>query len=263
MFWSAALCFVLILIIFRFTLYPIIRYFYDPKGLRKYPKLQFFSGLSDLPFIYEAHRGFRSQALLRAHSKHPVVRIGPNSLSFGHHEAISDIYGHRTECSKDHFYSILSGSHSHLADVVDRAEHARKRKTMSSAYAIKNLENWEFKVANMVREMITALDTQCTEPLRKTERPNQEDLNTDFRMWSNLFSIAAITNIGLSEDLGFLRQGNDLVTSGAMDGNTKRVHFRECLFSTAWAQSNLIWAYAWYPTLVRISKLVSSTYRKC
>jgi len=68
--------------------YPVVVYFLDPKGLRKYPNLNLVSGITDLGFIYESNKGFRSRALLDAHRKSPVVRIGPNSLSFSDISAI-------------------------------------------------------------------------------------------------------------------------------------------------------------------------------
>ncbi len=71
-----------------FILYPVLVYFHDPKGLRKYPNLNLISGITDLGFIYESNRGFRSNALLEAHKKSPIVRIGPNSLSFSDISAI-------------------------------------------------------------------------------------------------------------------------------------------------------------------------------
>jgi hypothetical protein len=71
-----------------FAVWPVVEYFRDPKGLRKYPNLNLLSGITDLSFIYEAHRGFRSRALLEAHQKSPVVRIGPNSLSYSDISAI-------------------------------------------------------------------------------------------------------------------------------------------------------------------------------
>ncbi|KIX04787.1 uncharacterized protein Z518_05658 [Rhinocladiella mackenziei CBS 650.93] len=247
---------------FYFVLVPILEYFRDPKRLRKYPKLSFWSGISDLPFIFEAHKGFRSNTLLQAHKRTPVVRIGPNSLSFSSPAAIKDIYGHNTPCSKDVFYSELAGTHYHLADVVDKAEHARKRKMLSSAYAIKNLEGWEHKVADMTNRLVKAFDARCTGPLPQGVCPPEQDLTVDYRMWTNLFTVAAIANIGLSEDLGFLDRGDDLIASEAADGTIKEVHFRECLHATAWAQSNLVWSYPWYKTLVKISKFLSPTYRE-
>jgi hypothetical protein len=71
-----------------FIVWPVVEYFRDPKGLRKYPNLNILSGITDLGFCYEAHKGFRSHALLKAHQKSPVVRIGPNSLSYSDLSAI-------------------------------------------------------------------------------------------------------------------------------------------------------------------------------
>lgn len=245
-----------------FVIIPIINYFRDPNGLRKYPNLSLLSGVSDLPFIYEAHKGFRSQALFNAHKKHAVLRIGPNALSFSRKEAIKDIYGHSTKCTKDTMYKVLAGSHYHLADVVDKPEHARKRKMLSSAYAIKNLEGWEHKVADLTGRLIKSFDARCTIPLAQGDPPSPETQTVDYRMWSNFFTVSAIASIGLSENLGFLERGDDLVTSEAPDGTLKKVHFRECLHATAWAQSNLVWSYDWFETLIRISKLVSPIYRQ-
>ncbi|KAL4889689.1 benzoate 4-monooxygenase cytochrome P450 [Aspergillus ambiguus] len=257
-----ALLFCLVFLIVYFGVIPIITYFRDPKGLRKYPKLSIWSGISDLPLVYLSHKGIRSKTLLEAHRKHPVLRIGPNALSYADPNAIRDIYGHGTKCNKDLFYSELSGTHFHLADVVDKGEHARKRKVLSSAYAIKNLENWEHKVVDMSRRLVKAFDARCTSPLPANSVPGPQDLTVDYRLWTNLFTIAAIANIGLSEDIGFLDQGSDLITSEDKDGTVKKVHFRDCLFATGSATSTLIWSYAWYPTLTRLSKLLSPTYRQ-
>jgi len=80
---------VVILLLFSyFIAWPVVEYFRDPKGLRKYPNLNLLSGITDLAFCYEAHKGFRSHALLVAHQKSPVVRIGPNSLSYSDLAAI-------------------------------------------------------------------------------------------------------------------------------------------------------------------------------
>ena len=48
------------LLIYYFVI-PIINYFRDPKGLRKYPNLTVVSGISDLPLVYYSHKGIRSQ----------------------------------------------------------------------------------------------------------------------------------------------------------------------------------------------------------
>ena len=245
-----------------FIVKPIVTYFYDAKGLRKYPNFYFFSGISDLPFLYESRKGFRSRNLFEAHKKHPVLRIGPNALSYSDPKAIKDIYGHGTPCVKDRFYSETSGTHSHLADVVDKKDHARKRKILSSAYALRNLEGWEFKVADVSGKLIKAFDARCTDPLPPNQLPKEEDLTVDYRNWTVLFAASAIASIGLSEDLGFLNEGSDTVKSESKDGTVKEVSFRECHAGTGRVSYELVWAYDWFKTFKRVSKLVSSTYRR-
>ncbi|KAL4878935.1 cytochrome P450 [Aspergillus karnatakaensis] len=259
-----------LVILYLFSVYilaPIVTYIIDPKNLRRYPTFHPLSGVSDLPFLFSAQRGFRSRELYELHKVHPVLRIGPNALSYADPGAIKDIYGHGTACVKDRFYSETSGSHSHLADVVDKQDHARKRKVLSSAYAIKNLEEWEYKVADLVGRLTRAFDGLCTKPptvnpANEVYIPGGEGLTVDYRFWSNMFTVAAIANIGLSEDLGFLEAGSDRITSESMDGATKEVSFKECISATAKATYTLVWAYDWYPTLVRLSKIVSPYYRK-
>jgi cytochrome P450 len=245
-----------------FLVIPVIKYFLDPKGLRKYPNFYLLSGISDIPFIYEAHKSFRSRNLFEAHKKHPVLRVGPNSLSYSDPNAIKDIYGHNTSCIKDRFYSETGGSHSHLADVVDKKEHARKRKVLSSAYAVKNLEEWEFKVADVSAKLIKAFDKRCTDPLPPNQNPSEEDLTVDYRNWTVLWTAAAIANIGLSEDLGFLDEGSDTVKSESKDGTVKNVSFRECHTATQRVSYQLVWSYDWFKTLRRLSKVFSSSYRR-
>ncbi|KAJ5647910.1 cytochrome protein [Penicillium lividum] len=114
----------------------------------------------------------------------------------------------------------------------------------------------------MTVRLIRAFDGLCTPPLKDSEIPKTTDLTLDYRMWSNLFTIAAIANIGLSEDICFIENGNDLITSEDTNGATKQVHFREFLLNTAIAQSNLVWSYDSFKTLTRISKVVSSSYRR-
>ncbi|RDW80368.1 hypothetical protein BP5796_05066 [Coleophoma crateriformis] len=247
-----------------FIALPVVTYFRDPKGLRRYPNLNFISGISDLGFVWEANKPFRSNALLKAHEKHPVIRIGPNSLSYGDVAAIKDIYGHNTKCIKDMFYDTLAGTHHHLADVRDKADHQRKRRIMASAYALKNLENWEHKVTDKTVRMLKALDGLCTAPLKAAARgiPAPEDLTVDYRAWANFFTLDAIADIGISERLGFLDQGHDLCTAEKMDGTLYQVNYRQCLHATARAQAGLVWAYEWFPLLCSISKVVSSEYRR-
>jgi cytochrome P450 len=160
------------------------------------------------------------------------------------------------------FYDTLAGTHHHLADTTDKLDHQRKRRILASAYALKNLEGWEHKVADKTARFIVAADARCTQALKKGMGPAPEDLVFDYRAYSNFFTLDAVADIGLSERLGFLDQGHDLVTAETMDGKLYKINYRQCLHATARAQSVLVWAYSWFPVLSKISKFVSNDYRR-
>lgn len=204
-----------------------------------------------------AHSGARSAYLTELHKKYPVIRVAPNTLSYGDVRAIKDIYGHNTPCIKDPSYVLFSGSHFHLADVIDRTDHGRKRKVLSSAYALKNLEEWEHKVADKMVRLIKHFDDCCTSPMKPDQKvPAPEDVNLDFRAWLNFFSLDAISDIGLSQSLGFLDKGHSRMIARRTDGTQYETDMRECLYKMAHKQSLLIWPYAWYPFLNRIADLI-------
>lgn len=204
-----------------------------------------------------AHGGARSAHLAGLHKERPVLRTGPNSLSFGSICAIKDIYGHGTPCTKDESYILTAGSHYHLADVVDKADHARKRKVLSSAYALKNIERWEHKVADKTRRMVAQIDKLCTAPPEgDASYADSIDVKVDLRAWLNFFSLDAIADIGLSERLGLLDQGHDRVIAQRKDGSTFETNLRECLYPTARKQSLLLWSYENYRFVDKISNLI-------
>lgn len=66
-----------------FLVWPVVKYFRDVKRLRRYPNMSLLAGITDLCFLWEARKGFRSKRLAELHKTHPVIRIGPNALSFG------------------------------------------------------------------------------------------------------------------------------------------------------------------------------------
>jgi len=84
MFGAACASLSVLSLLFYFIILPVFMYFRDPKILRKYPNLDLLAGITNLSFMIEAQRGFRSRKLHEMHSKGiPVIRTGPNSLSYG------------------------------------------------------------------------------------------------------------------------------------------------------------------------------------
>ncbi|KAJ5115852.1 hypothetical protein N7456_000200 [Penicillium angulare] len=237
---------------------PVFNYFRDPKGLRKYQKLAFFSGISDIPYCYLSSKGFRSKGITEAHkkAKSAILRIGPNNLSFSDVKAIKDIYGHSTPCLKDLKYSMTGGPHPNIFDVVDKAKHSEKRKRLSAAFAIKNLVHWEFKVADTTARLLNAFDARCTEPLPAGSNPMKSDLTIEFNHWINLFTIEAINSIALSSTLGVLEQGDDVVTAERMDGTKYKAHYRKAQNTSAYAASHFVWDYQNFWLFCQLSKIM-------
>jgi len=132
-------------------------------------------------------------------------------------------------------------------------DHARKQKTLSSAYAIENLEGWEHKVTEKIQRLIKHMDTCCTTPLAPGELSRPKGVNLDHRKCTNFFTLDVIASIGLCRKLGFLDQGNSMVTGRKTDGMTYQCDLRPALYQTARRHSLLIWPYKWYFT---INKLV-------
>jgi benzoate 4-monooxygenase len=242
-------------IVFFWMVWPVLQYFRDQKGFRKYPNYALFAGITDIPYCYLSALGFRSRDLTKLHEKSPILRIGPNNLSFGGIEAIRDIYGHSTTCVKDLKSAITADAHPHLFDVIDKPSHAAKRKRLSAAFAIKNLERWDFKVARTTERLCTAFDKLCTQPLSPGANPEASDLTVDFNKWANLFTIEAINNIALSSTLGLLEQGNDHVTAQRRDGTTYEAQYRKSQNTSAYATSHFVWDYNNFRLFVRLSKL--------
>lgn len=157
--------------------------------------------------------------------------------------AAQDIYGHGSPCSKDFFYTVLSGTHYHLPDVVDKGDHGRKRKILSSAYAVKNLETWEHKVADKVTRFLKACDAACTAPLQKGTDVDPNDLKFDYCQYAFFFAQDAIVDIGLSDKLGFLDNGSDTVVAESPSGKVYTSNYRDALHSTALAPATIVFAY--------------------
>lgn len=230
-----------------------------PKGSRKYTNFSPLSGLTDLRHCYLSACGYRSKGIYEAHrqTQAPILRTGPNALSFGDVRAIHDIYGHGTRCIKDMNYTILGGTHTQLFDVVDKAEHSQKRKRLSAAFAIKNFERWEFKVARITQRLLNVMDTHCTKPLQPGQIvPDPTDVTLDFGEWVYFFTIEAINSVALSSEMDLMDKGSDIVPAQKADGTLYQARYREAQNHSALAGAVFVWDYKHYPVLAKLSKLI-------
>lgn len=236
-------------LVLLFVLEPVAQYIWDPKELRRFPNHNALSGITNLGYIIERCRGFRSENLQKKHEYNPIVRTGPNSLSFSSPDAIRAIYGHSTTCVKGDMYAAPAGPHASLLDVISKEDHARKRRYMSHALATRNLETWEFKVANKVGKLLRQFDRICEQ---NASSNSTTPAVVDFRKWTNLFTIEAIVDIALSHELGCLDRGDDYVKITTADGKEKKVRYIECLHAGKRATSTLVWSTGWFRLFRRV-----------
>lgn len=83
----------------------------------------------------------------------PVVRFGPNSLSFNTNTALKTIYGHQPKVKKSQFYSVFPPTKDtfNTHSSIDKASHARKRRVLSHAFSKNAIESMEKYVLANVR----------------------------------------------------------------------------------------------------------------
>lgn len=103
------------------------------------------------------------------HDKYgPVVRIGPNHLSFTDLRAWKDIYGHRVgvdislqEMPKaEPFYNVIRGLPSSIVS-ADREEHQMLRRALSHGFSDSSMREQEPLIQQYVDLLIKRLHEQC------------------------------------------------------------------------------------------------------
>lgn len=243
-----------LIIALLFIIEPFATYLWDTKKLRRFPNATLFSGVWNIPFILQRLRGFRSKEIHSAHEKHSILRIGPNTVSFSSPSAIRAIYGHSTPCVKGGSYTTAPRAHPGLIEIIDKQQHANKRRILSNAFATRNLEQWEFKVVDKVQRLLHQFDRICD-----NGSANSDGI-IDFRRWANLFSVDAIVDIALSERSGCIDRGDDLVSITTSKGTLKEVRFVQTLHAARRPTSWLVWS-TWYQPLEFVLKRLPGPFR--
>ncbi|KIA75574.1 benzoate 4-monooxygenase cytochrome P450 [Aspergillus ustus] len=191
-------------------------------------------------------------------------------LSFGDVKAIKDIYGFGSSCQKHEMYKLQNGEgHMNILNVIDREDHNRKRRMLSHAFSAKNLETWEFKITDKVEKLVAQFDKRAHPPSpawktgTTTSQPDDDDTLVDARYWFNLFTVDAIADIALSERLGMLESGSDIVQipggGGPGEEEEGRAHaFIADMHEAARVKSKIVGTSEWYFILKAVVTFFSS-----
>ncbi|KAI0401406.1 isotrichodermin C-15 hydroxylase [Xylaria palmicola] len=146
--------------------------------LRTFPG-PFLQGATGLPWAIQHSIGVQAHRTQKLHEQHgPVVRIGPNHLSFTDTKAWKDIYGHRvgtdlhtSEMTKAPvFVSPIRGIPDSIIN-ADREEHSRFRRSLSHGFSDAAMRQQEPEIVKYVDLLIQRLHEECD---RGNEKLNLE-----------------------------------------------------------------------------------------
>ncbi|UKZ81786.1 hypothetical protein TrVFT333_009559 [Trichoderma virens FT-333] len=127
--------------------------------LAKYPG-PFLAKFTEWRDVYHAYREDKHLDLYDLHKRFgPIVRYGPNTLSFNHPAALRAIYGHKANVRKSDFYLSFPATPGAVSThtAIKRSVHARKRRVMSHAFSEAALKGVEEYVLAHIRLYIQKL----------------------------------------------------------------------------------------------------------
>ncbi|KAK7993614.1 hypothetical protein PG989_006995 [Apiospora arundinis] len=163
---------------------------------------------------------------IQVHQKYgPVVRIGPNQVSFSTSEALHTIHGSRQAYPKSDFYKPTSAKFEgapllNLFSVQDVAYHSSLKKTIGGLYTKTAVLGLEPKIDDCVKTF-----TQ-----RVKELTSDGPISLDMSSWVHYFSFDCLGELNSSEKLGFLESGCDIK---GMIAGSDRILFKTGLFAQA------------------------------
>lgn len=127
----------------------------------------------------------------------PVVRYGPNDLSFNSASALKTIYSHAAAAhiSKAPFYTPFASSGLSIQNVRDKAIHARKKKVMSVAFSAAALREMEAYIVDKV-------DDFCA--LMGPDAPSQWSEPRDMNHWFGYLTMDILGEMCYGKSFGML-----------------------------------------------------------
>lgn len=186
------------------VLYYLVPYFTTYSSLRDIPSPSLAS-FTNLWLLLQCRQGKRFKSVDEAHHKlGKFVRIQPDHVSVADADAIQVIYGHGNGFLKSNYYDAFVSIHRGLFNTRDRAEHTRKRKTISHTFSAKNINQFEtYMHANLaifVRQWDHLSDTA----------PNGGYAKIDSLNWFNYLAFDIIGDLAFGQPFGMLEKGKDM-----------------------------------------------------
>ncbi|KAF1808638.1 benzoate para-hydroxylase [Eremomyces bilateralis CBS 781.70] len=163
------------------------------------------AGLSNLWLLYQSRQGRRFMKVDAAHKKYgPLVRIQPNHVSIADPAAIQTVYGHGNGFLKSEFYDAFVSIKRGLFNTRDRAEHTRKRKTVSHTFSAKSVGQFEQYMHQNLELFVQRLDTMAN------HAPIGGYTDLDALHWFNYLAFDIIGDLAFGAPFGMLEKGKDI-----------------------------------------------------
>ncbi|KAI4239991.1 MAG: hypothetical protein L6R40_005423 [Gallowayella cf. fulva] len=197
-----SLLLLLLLLPVLFYLLPYIR----NRPIRRLPG-PLLARFSNLWLLYQSRRGRRYLAVHAAHNKYgPLVRIQPEHVSIAHPDAIPIIYSLTGGWTKSNYYDAFLSIYANLFSTRDRAEHTRKRKTLSHTFSAKSIAQFEQYIANDLKELVRQWNIRSD----TATRAGEAYADIDSLQWFNYTAFDIIGDLAFGAPFGMLARGKDL-----------------------------------------------------
>ncbi|MCJ1397408.1 hypothetical protein MMC11_000601 [Xylographa trunciseda] len=176
------------------------------KSIRDVPG-PFLATFSNLWLLYQCRRGRRYLAVDNAHKKYgTLVRIQPDHVSIADADAIPIIYGHGNGFLKSHYYDAFVSIQRGLFNTRDRAEHTRKRKTVSHTFSTKSIGQFEQYMHHNLEELVKQWDRLSSTAIGS----GQKYADIDSLHWFNYLAFDIIGDLAFGAPFGMLPKGKDI-----------------------------------------------------
>ncbi|KAF8847822.1 cytochrome P450 [Acephala macrosclerotiorum] len=186
-----------------FVLFYLVPYLTSNTELRSIPG-PFAAKFSNLWLMLQARQGKRYLSVDAAHKKYgKLVRIQPDHVSVADESAIQEIYGHGNGFLKSEFYDAFVSIQRGLFNTRDRAEHTRKRKTVSHTFSPKSIGQFEVYMHQNLELFVKQWDTMST-------NAHGQFAKIDCLHWFNYLAFDMIGDLAFGQPFGMLEKGKDI-----------------------------------------------------
>lgn len=160
---------------------------------------------TNLWYMYECRKCRRYLTVQALHKKHgKFVRVQPHHVSIADPDAIPIIYGHGTGFLKSEYYDAFVAMQRGLFNTRDRAEHTRKRKTVSHTFSAKSVGQFEQYIHHNLE-----LLTQRWDEISKNTGAGKYT-TFDALHWFNYVAFDIIGDLAFGAPFGMLEKGADI-----------------------------------------------------